>query len=105
MRFGYQWSLDFANPLNLIPQHNRYVLVMIEHFSKWLEFVPLPYHSNERITYAFLDMVFNKFGAQAKILIDKGIQFHGEFHELCEKALINHCTTSRNHPKAYGLTK
>ncbi|CAK9870986.1 unnamed protein product [Sphagnum jensenii] len=44
---------------------------MIERFSKWLEFVPSPYHSNERITYAFLDMVFNRFGAQVEILIDK----------------------------------
>jgi hypothetical protein len=102
MRFGYQWKVDFANPLNLIPQHNQYVLVMIEHFSKWLEFVPLPYHSNERITYAFLDMVFNRFGAQAEILFDKGIELHGKFHELCEKALINH-HTSRNHPEADGL--
>ncbi|KAH8970034.1 hypothetical protein BDL97_02G065400 [Sphagnum fallax] len=75
---------------------------MIEHFSKWLEFVPLPYHSNERITYAFLDMVFNRFGAQAEILFDKGIELHGKFHELCEKALINH-HTSRNHPEADGL--
>jgi hypothetical protein len=49
-------------------------------------------------------MVFNRFGAQAEILFDKGIEFHGEFHELCEKALINH-HTSRNHPEADGLTE
>jgi hypothetical protein len=36
---------------------------MIEHFSKWLELVPLPDYSNEGTTYAFLDMVFNRFGA------------------------------------------
>jgi len=36
MGLGYRCSLDFVNPLNLTPQHNRYVLVMIEHFSKWL---------------------------------------------------------------------
>jgi hypothetical protein len=36
MGFGYQWSLDFIDPLSLTPQYNRYVLIMIEHFSKWL---------------------------------------------------------------------
>jgi hypothetical protein len=42
MGLGYQWNLDFASPLNLTPRHNRYVLVMIEHFSKWLELMSLP---------------------------------------------------------------
>jgi hypothetical protein len=44
-------------------RHNCYVLVMIEHFSKWLELVPLLDCSNERTTYAFMDKVFNRFGA------------------------------------------
>jgi len=60
---GYKWSLDFASPLRLTPQHNRYVLVMIEHFSKWLELVPFLDHSSEKTTYAFLDKIFKSFGA------------------------------------------
>jgi hypothetical protein len=67
---------------------------MIEHFSKWLELVPLPDHSNEKATYAFLDKVFNRFGVRAKVLINQGTKFYGELQELCEKTLINHCTTS-----------
>jgi hypothetical protein len=91
---GYQWSLDFADPLNLTFQHNQYVLVMIEYFSKWLELVPLLDHSNKRTSYTFLDKVFNRFGALTKVLTDEGIEFCGGFQELCEKALIDHCTTS-----------
>jgi len=53
MGLGYWWSLDFASPLSLTPWHNRYVLVMIEHFSKWLELVPLLDYSNEGNVYAF----------------------------------------------------
>jgi hypothetical protein len=34
-RLRYQWSLDFVGPLKLIMWHNWYVLIMIEHFSKW----------------------------------------------------------------------
>jgi hypothetical protein len=33
MGLGYRWSLDFAGPLPVTPRHNKYVLVMIEHFS------------------------------------------------------------------------
>jgi hypothetical protein len=39
MGLGYKWSLDFAGPLPVIPRHNKYGLVMIEHFSKWIELV------------------------------------------------------------------
>jgi len=76
---------------------------MIEHFSKLLELVPLLNCNNERVAYAFLNMVFSRFGTPTKVFIDKGTKFHGEFQELCEKALIDHHTTSWNHLEAKGL--
>jgi hypothetical protein len=62
MGLKYWWSLDFLSPLNLTLQHNLYVLVIIKHFSKWLELVPLPNRSNEGIAYGFLNEIFIKFG-------------------------------------------
>ncbi len=90
MGLGYQWSLDFVGPLSLTPRHNQYVSIVIKHFSKWLELVLLPDCSNEGVTYAFLDRMFSRFGARAKILVDQGTKFCGFFLELCEKALIDH---------------
>jgi hypothetical protein len=73
---------------------------MIEHFCKWLKLVPLPNYSNEGgATYAFLDKVLNRFGA-LEMLIDQGMKFQ----ELCEKALIDHCTISWDHHEPNGLT-
>jgi hypothetical protein len=60
---GYRWSLDFVRPLPLTVWHNRYVLVMVEHFSKWIELVPSTDKSSEGVAYAFLDRVLNHFGA------------------------------------------
>jgi hypothetical protein len=48
---------------------------MIEHFSKWLELVPLLVCSNERGAYAYLDKVLSKFGAPTEVLIDQTIEF------------------------------
>jgi len=79
MGLGYHWSLDFAGPLPLTVRHNRYALVMVEHFSKWIELVPSPDKSNEGLAYAFLDRVLSHFGALAKVLTDQGIEFQGEF--------------------------
>jgi hypothetical protein len=79
MGLGYRWSLDFAGPLPLTVRHNKYVLVMVEHFSKWIELVPSPDKSNEGVAYAFLDRVFSHFGAPIEVLIDQGTKFQGEF--------------------------
>jgi hypothetical protein len=78
---------------------------MIKHFSKWLELVLLLDRSNEGITYAFLYRVLSRFGALVEVFINQVMDFCGDFQKLCEKALIDHQTTSRDHPKANGLTK
>jgi hypothetical protein len=92
MGMGYHWSLDFAGPLPLTVWHNRYVLVMVEHFSKWIELVPFPDKSSKEVAYAILDRMFSHFGAPAKVLTDQSMEFQGEFQVLCDKALINVAT-------------
>jgi hypothetical protein len=63
MGFEYWWNLDFVYAMNLTFWHNQYVLIMIKYFSKWLELVLLLDCSNEGTSYAFLNKVFNRFGA------------------------------------------
>jgi hypothetical protein len=73
----------FCHSIELTPWHSWYVLVMIKHFSKWLELVPLPNCRSEGVTYAFLDRVLSRLGVPSKVLIDQSTKFHGEFQELC----------------------
>ena len=105
MGLGYRWSLDFAGPLVVTTRGAKYVLVMVEHFSKWIELVALPQNSAELAAAAFLDRVLARFGAPAEVLTDQGREFLGAFEELCTKALIDHRTTSRDHPEADGLAE
>ena len=105
MGLGYRWSLDFAGPLPLTMRHNRVVLVMVEHFSKWIELVVLLDKGSEGAAIAFLDRVLSHFGAPVEVLTDQGREFLGEFQTLCDHALIDHQMTSRDHPKADGLAK
>ena len=105
MGLGCRWSLDFAGPLLPTSQGAKYVLVMVEHFSKWIELVALPQNSSELAATAFLDGVLARFGAPAKVLTDQGREFLGAFEELCMQALIDQRTTSRDHPEADGLVE
>jgi hypothetical protein len=61
------------------------MLIMIEHFSKWLEVMWLLDFSNEGAIYAFFDRVFSNFGVLIEVFIDQGMEFHWEIQELCEK--------------------
>jgi hypothetical protein len=67
--------------------------------------VSLPDYGSEGAAYAFSDRVLNRFRAPTKVRIKQGVEFGGDFQKLCEKALINHQTTSRNHLKTYGLNE
>ena len=57
MGLGYRWSLDFAGPLTPMPCGAKYVLVMVEHFNKWIELIVLSQNSYELAAIAFLDYV------------------------------------------------
>jgi len=75
MGLGYHWSLDFERPLPLTVWHNRYVLLMVEHISKWIELVPSLDKSSEGVAYAFLDRVLSHFGAPVEVLTNHGTKF------------------------------
>ena len=81
----------------LTPRAAKYVLMMVEHLSKWIELVALFQNFAKLAATSFLDRVFTQFGALAKVLTDQGREFFNVFEELCTKALIDHHTSSRNH--------
>jgi hypothetical protein len=68
-------ELGFCQPIEFDTQHNHYALVIIKHFSKWLELVRLPDRNNKGVAYAFLDKMFNRFGALTEVLINQGTKF------------------------------
>jgi len=78
-------------------------MIMIEHFSKWVELVALANKSSHNISQVFLQQVLGRFGAHAECLINQGLEFRGEFQYLLDHALIDHCRTSRDHPQVDGL--
>jgi hypothetical protein len=104
MGLGYRWSLDFAGPLVTTRSRKRFVLIGIEHFSKWCEVWALPSKLSTRVAEAFLG-VMTRYGACAELLTDNGQEFAGELDVLCQKLLITHRTTSRYHPQSNGLTE
>jgi hypothetical protein len=101
----YRWSCDLAGELPQTSRGNVYIMIMIEHFSKWVELVALPDKSSHNTSHAFLQQVLSRFGACAECLTDQGSEFRGKFQDLLDHALIDHRQTSRDHPQADGLVE
>ena len=102
---GYRWGVDFAGPLVETRAGNKWVLVCIEHFTKWVELIPLPSKSSRDAARGLLDGVLSRYGAPGVILTDQGTEFQGDFATLVAKHEITHRRASREHPQSDGLAE
>jgi hypothetical protein len=80
-------------------------MIVIEHFSKWVELVTLLDKSSYSTSQVFLQHLLSRFGACVECLIDQGSKFKEGFQYLLDHALIDHHWTSRDHPQVNGLVK
>jgi hypothetical protein len=104
MGMFYRWGVDLCKMPFKSVSGNRYVVVMVEHFSKWIELVPIPEKTSHH-TAAALRGVLCRYGAPAEVLTDQGEEFQGEFAELLTKLLIDYRLTSRDHPQSDELAE
>ena len=101
----FRWGIDFAGPMLSTRRGNKFVLVCIEHCTKWVELIPLPSKSSEGVARAFLENIISRFGVPGVVLTDGGTEFQGEFQVLLTQQQITHRVTSRDNPQADGLAE
>eukprot|EP00983_Pelagomonas_calceolata_P026151 821938-Pelagomonas_calceolata.AAC.1 len=84
---------------------NKFIMILVEHFTKFVEAIPIPNKSAVTTAQVFLERVLCRFGNCAEVVTDGGTEFAGEFSELLHKNLIDHRTTAPSHPQADGLAE
>ena len=107
MGLFYRWGVDLCGPFPETKRGHKYVMVMVEHYSKTLVIEPLVSKEAKHTAYAFEHGVLGRFGACAEVVTDQGSEFMGEFQAVLAiaKNFIDHRTTSANHPQADGLAE
>lgn len=78
---GENWervSVDITGPHPLSSRANKYILTLVDHFSKWAEAIPLRNHTAPVVARALVAHVFSRFGAPRQILTDRGSEFESE---------------------------
>ena len=67
------WGNDFMGPFP--PSFgNRYILVVVDYVSKWVEGQALP-TNDARVAVKFLKKIFCRFGMPRAIISDRGMHF------------------------------
>jgi hypothetical protein len=64
----FHWSCDLAGELPQTSRDNAYIMIMIEHFSKWVELVVLSNKSSHNISHVFLQQSLSRFRACVECL-------------------------------------
>jgi hypothetical protein len=101
----YRVGVDLAGPFNKTRLGAVYVMIVIEHYSKYLDVIPLPNKEAFTTAAAFAQHVLGKYGATAEVLTDRGTEWEDDFEALLCKCFIDHRRTSPGHPAADGLAE
>ena len=96
------WGLDMIGPFKPAPGNFKFVFVLIDKFSKWIEYMPLVKATSETAV-EFLNQIIQRFGIPNSIITDLGTQFTGTtFWDFCDDRGIVIKYVSVAHPRANG---
>ena len=93
------WAMDILGPLPITAREHQYVLVTSDHFTKWIEAVPMADQKAETVARAFIDNVVSRHGVPVKLLTDQGRNFESELMKEVFKLFgVHKLRTSPYHP-------
>eukprot|EP00873_Tetraselmis_striata_P043438 jgi/Tetstr1/463702/TSEL_008561.t1 len=98
----YRFSVDSAGPLPTSSEGHKYVIVIVEHFSKWIELVPVRDLEASTTAKAFHERVLARYGAPVEVVTDNGTGYQGAFREQLERHGIQPVDIPPGHPQANG---
>ena len=109
LKSGAPWdtlALDYLGPFPRTPRGNKYILVMTDHFTKYVEVIPVPNQHAEDCADRILNDFVSRWGTPLRIHSDQGPTFESRvFKELCNLLEVEKTRTSPRNPKGNGQTE
>ena len=99
-----QICLDIVGPLPVTSRDNRYLLTIMDRFTRYTEVIPLQYITAEAVADAYIDNWLCRYGPPKEVLSDNGTQFTSQVFNLVQKlSNVKHKFASPYHPQCNGL--
>lgn len=100
---SFPWEVitaDFVGPLPRSSKLNKYLLVIQDKFTKWVECVPLREATATGLKKAIRERIFAKFGWPKKLITDNGSQFTAKmFIDFLRENYVIHVLTPPYSPQ------
>ena len=104
-RPGQMLTTDLMGPLPCTDGGNIHILVVIDHFTKWVELFPMNKVTSKDVAKRLM-LVFYRHGIPETILSDQGTNYQATLlAELYELLDVHKVRTSPYHPQTDGLTE
>ncbi|CAL8117216.1 unnamed protein product [Prunus armeniaca] len=98
-----QWGLDFIGPMPQGKGQVKYIIVVVDYFTKWVEAEPLATITAAKMEDFIWTNICCRFGIPYAIITDNGRQFDSDaFRQFCTRLKINLFFASPAHPQSNG---
>jgi hypothetical protein len=98
-------ALDTAGPLPETKAGNKYILVAIDHYSKWCEAKAVADHGAKTTARFLEDDLICRYGVPKFVLTDNGGEWGAEFEVMCKDYAIQHQRTAPQWPQCNGMAE
>eukprot|EP00057_Strongylocentrotus_purpuratus_P018268 XP_011672742.1 PREDICTED: protein NYNRIN-like [Strongylocentrotus purpuratus] len=97
-------AMDILGPLPETDRGNRYVLVIGDYFSKWIESYALPNQEARTVARVVVEEFICRYGIPRELHTDQGRNFESNLmKEVCEMLGIKKTRTCPLHPRSDGF--
>ncbi|KAI6660697.1 Gag-pol fusion protein [Oopsacas minuta] len=98
-------GVDLIGPLTMTPRGNKYIITLVDYFSKWPEADALPDKSAKGVAL-FLYKTMCRFGCTQVVISDQGREFVNKVNqELFDLTKTTHRISTAYHPQTNGLVE
>lgn len=99
-------AVDVAGPFPVSSSGNRYIVVVIDYFTKWPEAFAVPNQEAATVARVLVDEFFSRFGLPNELHSDQGRNFESKlFQECCQLLNITKTRTTPLHPESDGMVE
>ena len=99
-------AVDILGPFPVSKNGNRYILVICDYFTKWLDAIAVPNQEAATIADKFVKEFVCKFGVPLQLHSDQGANFESLlFKEVCKLLGIEKTRTTPLRPQSDGLVE
>jgi hypothetical protein len=101
----YRVALDTVGPLPKTKTGNKYILVVVDHYSKWCKAKAVADHGAKTAAKFLEDDVICRYGVPKFVLTNNGGEWAVEFDVMCKDYGIQHQHTAPQWPQCNGMVE